>query len=291
MTDTRRSKFDSLQPGGDVALGGRSHCSDQMRQQFMHYLVILAAALAAVAICSTAVVWAAEPSLLLKETADVQYMPAGPRISYEITLTNQGTLPLTGVVVSDTLPTGAALLYFATPDGGKWSSTQRSTTDGPVALWVNDAPLDPGQSVRLTYVVQLTWKDAPPGRIQKRTAIARAGETESSPVQDIVTALMIDPTPTQLPSPTSAPTLTPALPPPTETATLVPSPVPTLETEKPTLTPNITSSPAQPATLTSVPAAASSAALPDSGAPWLVYIIILIVVVVAVILWLVMKKR
>jgi uncharacterized repeat protein (TIGR01451 family) len=270
-----------------VALSSHSQRCNQMRQQAIHFLLALTAMLAAVAICSTAVVWAAEPLLALKETADVQYMPAGPRISYVITLTNQGTMPLTGVVVSDTLPAGATLLYFATPDGGKWSSTQRSTANGPVALWVNEAPLLSGQSARLTYVVQLTWKDAPPGRIEKRTAIARAAEAESSPAQDTVTALMIDPTPTQLPSPTSAPALTPTPPPPIETSIPVaPSLVPTLQTEKPTATPNITSSLMPQATMTVVPTA-----VPDRKSSWLAYIITLIVILVAVILWLVMKKR
>jgi uncharacterized repeat protein (TIGR01451 family) len=271
-----------------VSVCGRSQRGGRERGRTVGLFAILIVGLAAVSVLLVPVARAAAPTLLLKENADVRYTPAGPRITYDITLANQGIVPLSGVVVSDTLPTGASLLYFANAEAGKWLSTQRDTSEGRVALWLNQDSLSVGQSVTLTYVVQFTWKEAPSGKIEKRTAIARADGAVAVPAQDTVTVVMSEPTPTQPSSPTVSPTTSS----PTATAMSVPPSATTIsQLQSPVQKLDLTNVPTREVTAASAASATPNTSPAANGSPALYIIVLIGIVAAGIVLWVATKQR
>ena len=227
---------------------------------------------------------AAPPPLQVKQTGAVEYTPSGPQITYQITITNQGSEPLSGVIVTDVLPAGSSLLYFSSSDGEQWSSTQGQTPEGPVALWRSEAPLPAGQSVHLRYTLS-----APAGevRVSKVAPRARAeGFDETVLPETIVVPVTPMPTPTSAPQPVASET----------------------DTSTATNAPGVDLTPTYPAALPS-PTAAASAATPlpsptvadDSSSrtaetgrfsiPVAVIVVVIIGVVAIILLIVTMRKR
>lgn len=229
---------------------------------------------------------AADPPLQVKQTVAVEYTSSGPHITYEITITNQGSEPLPGVLITDVLPAGGSLLYFSSDGRERWSSTQGETPEGMVAIWRSDAPLAAGESARLRYTIQ-----APPGTttvVKDAPRVRAEGYDEIVSVETVSVALTPAPTSTATTRPTapaSSPTAQALILSPTIVATVAPSPT-AAATGTPPATVRVasTTSPVSPIS-TRAPATSSQ------SIPSIIFIGVAIVIGVAMLLLLVIRKR
>ena len=106
-------------------------------------------------------------TLVVKDSPDP--VKVGKRLSYTITAANAGPAPASGVVVTDTLPAGAAFVGAASPDA-------RCTRAGrKVTCYVGDLPV--GESARVTVRVKAPKK---PGRLVNVTRVTSHQFTEDT---------------------------------------------------------------------------------------------------------------
>ncbi len=102
----------------------------------------------------------------------LQQVMAGSAIRFVITVTNQGTVPATAIVVTDRLPPGTVLMdatWTASPDG----TTATQTIAGPLA---------PGASIALPIQLRLLEVD---GEIRNMAQITSALDGNGNPPSDI----------------------------------------------------------------------------------------------------------
>ena len=272
------------------------------RFTFSHLIVAAALVLAlfAVGVLSPSVpglhiAHAEAPPLDIEQTATIDYTDAGPQITYEALITNRGTEPLTGVLITDVLPAGANLLYFSDPDKSGWLSSQRDTESGRMALWRSPKPLGPGQTATLVYAVSVPWTALDATELDKDIPVGSAdGWTQTAEEESVVVAVDQTERPTPTPAPTDTPTSLP-----TATASNTPEPTvtsttPSTPTPEPAATSAATPTAATIATsepvLTSAPTVVTEttrAGIPIEA----ILIVIIAVILVVVIVWFIVRKR
>lgn len=173
---------------------------------------------------------AQSPVLAISKSASPTPVVAGGELTYIITITNTGDVPLQGVVVTEVLPEGTVAHAMDGLDG-QWA--MHSADRGRVLVWEARAPLPPGQPMRLKCIVLVD-----PGREQPvvNADYKAVAEGWDSPVTgQPVTVQVASPTPTITPRP--SPTPTPTMPPtPTPIPTATPSPWPATSTPPPSPT-------------------------------------------------------
>ncbi len=169
--------------------------------------------------------------------------PAGPvqpatPIRYTLTYANLGDVTLTGIVITDTIPSNTVLV--ATPN-------PVATVTGNLIWWVLPA-LAPGASNQVGFSVALPTFT--PTLTSTPSSTPTATMTDTPTATPTETPIATDtPTPTSTPTETGVPTDTPTA---TETPTDTPTPTGTATaTETPTNTPTATDTPTP--TSTSVP--------------------------------------
>ena len=238
------------------------------------------------------------PPLEIEQNATVDYTDSGPQITYEAYVTNKGAEPLTGVLITDVLPSGANLLYFSDPDESGWLSSQRETEAGNLVLWLSPKPLNSGQKATLVYVVSVPWQNIESAELDKGLPVASAeGWTQTAVEDAVAVSVPIDQsqaptvTPTSTGTPTARPTATAsATPESTTTSTAVHTPSPGPQMTRTEIVSTAASSETTPPTLISTPAAGAEGV--TAGIPPFVMLIALIVVILlVVVLWLAAKKR
>ena len=259
-------------------------------------LAVLAAGMLFPSASVLRVAHAEAPPLVIEQTATIDYTDAGPQITYEALITNRGTEPLTGVLITDVLPAGANLLYFSDPDKSGWLSSQRDTESGRMALWRSPKPLGPGQTATLVYAVSVPWTALDATELDKGIPVGSAdGWTQTAEEESVVVAV----DQTERPTPTPAPTDTPT-PRPTATASNTPEPAvtstaPSTSTPEPAAT-SVAATPTAEIMATSTPPLTSTPKVvtepTGAGIPIeLIVIVIFAVILVAVAVWFTVRKH
>ncbi|MFL5801497.1 MAG: SdrD B-like domain-containing protein [Roseiflexaceae bacterium] len=218
-------------------------------------------------------------SLLIDKDTTTPSVAPGGQATYVIKVANAGSLPLSNVVISDTLPAG---FTYASSTIALTNATRTSTTDpgvGASALSWAAWQINSGGAVIITVVVDV-GASASPG-VYDNTAQAASAQTgavddsgtvaqdaDTPPGQDPeddedVTVAVSTSTPTETPTATGTPTETPtATGTPTETPTATGTP---LATSTPTATPLATSTPT--ATPSSKPSSTPTPTATPSSTP------------------------
>jgi uncharacterized repeat protein (TIGR01451 family) len=150
--------------------------------------------------------------------------PAGPLwvtqhevVSYTITAQNNGTAPLTGVILTDTLPLGTE--FIEASDGGVYDGDMHYS--GAVVWSLGDLDILESRTVSLKLGI--------PRWVQERgnvVNIVRTNCTECAHVQEGYWEIFVNvptSTPSVTPTATSTATPEPTLPPPTTTPTVMPT--------------------------------------------------------------------
>lgn len=91
-----------------------------------------------------------QPTLEIAKTADATSAEPGQQVTYTLTVTNNGTTPVTGATVTDDL---SGVLDDATYNGDADASTGTATVAGDTLTWSGD--LAPGASATITYSVMV----------------------------------------------------------------------------------------------------------------------------------------
>jgi uncharacterized repeat protein (TIGR01451 family) len=128
---------------------------------------------------------------------------------YYIYVTNNSDLPLSDVMVADTLPEGIALYSVRVSEGGTFDAASGIVT------WVPET-LEPKSSTYV-WISARTYSSAA-GRYLRNVAVARSLEAPAVSAEDVARVHAAPPTPTSTPTATQMPTPTPTQSPtPTET--------------------------------------------------------------------------
>jgi uncharacterized repeat protein (TIGR01451 family) len=224
---------------------------------------------------------AQSPPLAISKSASPDPVVAGEELTYIITITNTGPVPLAGVVVTDVSPLHTTFVMVNSQGSDWWMQAPR-VGDRREIVWTHNGPLAPGLVSYLRFVVRTETGDAEPIVSQGCRVMAEGWEAM---VGQAVTTQVLLPTP--------APTLTPMLVPPTAT------PLPTLAppTATPTSTPGPTLAPPTPGPSPTLPALqkenaaqASSFRFPFGWAGLLAGPIVIVAVLIPFLMWLVKKK-
>ena len=154
------------------------------------------------------------PDLELVKTASPPSVPSGGTVAFQLSVTNKGTIPVTGVVVTDPLPNGMNFVSCATSQGSCLGPAMG--TNGTVTASLGPIPA-PGVAL-ITITVTVTA----PGT---NTAILSSTPQDPNPAHTISSAsvAIIPSTNTPTNTPTSTPTNTPTSTP-TNTPTVTPTP-------------------------------------------------------------------
>jgi uncharacterized repeat protein (TIGR01451 family) len=169
---------------------------------------------------------AQSPVLVISKSASPDPVVAGGELTYIITVTNTGDVPLQDVVVTEVLPEGTVVHAMDGLDG-QWA--MHSTEGGRVLVWEARASLPPGQPMRLKCIVLVDRERERPVVNAEYKAVA---EGWGSPVAgQPVTVRVVSPTPTITPRPSPTPTPMPPTSTPIPPAT--PTPIPILATPTP----------------------------------------------------------
>lgn len=226
------------------------------------------------------VVEAQSPPLTISKSASPDPIVAGDELTYVITITNTGHVPLTGVVMTDAVPRHTTFVLASGRGGDWWMQKPRPGEPGEI-FWRHNGPLVPGQVSSLHFVVRTETSKAEPIISQGCRVIAEGWDAM---VSEPVTTQVLLPTPTPMP-------LSPPMPP---TATSLPTPVPPTATLTPGPTPvPPTASPLPTLLLTPQKDQASQA--PSFGPPfgWVGLLIGLVVIIAAsipLLMWLAKKR-
>jgi uncharacterized repeat protein (TIGR01451 family) len=165
-----------------------------VKHHFRRWFVVLGLWLA-----SAAIVYAQQPAdLRLGKQADASQVVPGDRLRLTLTLTNEGTDELTGLVVNDVTPEGTA--FFGAAGPRDWMITTPNQGGEGEVVWRSTAPLDLGESVELEMLVTV--------RAESGTTLVSPGCTVQTDGWDepltgpTVTVAVVAPTATPAPEPT-----------------------------------------------------------------------------------------
>lgn len=201
----------------------------------MALLLLVALALKGQAVFSPQLVHAQSPVLAVSKSASPDPVVAGERLTYVIVITNTGDIPLTGVVVSDTVPADTTFLMVSSPDGNWLMGSPGRGNMGDV-MWKAEAPLLPGQAAQLQFVVKTAPANSLPVVNSTYGAIADGLEAVVTGEPLRTEVVLYTPMATATPTPTATP-MPPTPTPPVSTATPTPWPATSTSTPTPPPTP------------------------------------------------------
>jgi uncharacterized repeat protein (TIGR01451 family) len=139
--------------------------------------------------------------LRLDKRVDARQSVPGDRLVFTLTLTNEGTTELGGLVVSDVTPEGTAFMGASGPRD--WMiTTPRQGGEGEI-LWRSAAPLRPAESVALEFVVTIQSQGGT--SLESQGFMVRADGWTEALVGPTVTVDVLSPTSTPTPAPVEPP--------------------------------------------------------------------------------------
>lgn len=212
---------------------------------------------------------AQSPPLVISKSAGPDPVMVGEELTYIITITNTGHVPLTGVVMTDVVPGYTTFVLVSGRGGDWWMQTPPLGGQGEI-VWKLDGPLIPDQVSHLRFVVRVEATEAEAIVSQGCRVMAEGWDAM---VSEAVTTQVLLPAPTPTPLPTPVP--------PTATPTPGPTPVPPTARPSPTFLPT-------PQKDNVVPA--SSFRPPFGWAGLLIGLIVIVAVLVPYLLRLVKKQ-
>lgn len=181
---------------------------------------------------------AQSPVLTISKSASPDPVVAGERLTYVITITNTGDIPLTGVIVTDAVPANTTFVMVSSLDGDWLMGSPGRRNMGDV-IWKAQAPLPPGQAAQLQFVVKTAPANSIP--IVNSAYGAIADGWEAAATGEPLRTKVVLPTPTAIATPTPTSTPMPPTSTPVSTATPTPQPAPSTPTPSPTPAPPLKS--------------------------------------------------